>query len=67
MDPLATLDTAVGAFINGEYGAVIDCLVAYHNWRDRGGFEPTASYTDGPTAGDIVADSLWAKINGFDE
>ena len=67
MDPSTTLDIAIGAFIDGDYGVAIDALVAYHNWRDRGGFEPTVSYESGPTAGDTVADSLWARMNGFDK
>ncbi|MFA5031360.1 MAG: hypothetical protein WC495_07295, partial [Patescibacteria group bacterium] len=59
----------IGAYLDGEYGAVIDSLVAYHNWRDRGGFEPETvdGWENATDSGDVVADRLWARINGFDE
>lgn len=65
MDPKQTLDTAVGAFIDGDYQTVFDSLVDYDLWREKGGFQPSVEYIDGLTAGDIVARTLWAKIRGL--
>jgi hypothetical protein len=66
MDPMQCLKNAIGAYIDGEYDTVFDCLVDYKNWRERGGFCPDHidGWENATDNGDKVSDRLWAGILG---
>jgi len=62
MDPKATLELAIERWSDGDRDGTIELVVAYGQWRDKGGFEPLL----GIEWGDSVVEWLRSLIHKFD-